>query len=63
MAASFETIDAIYRVIRKHCTDEQVQRIIADLQEVPGNKSRALERALKAAADKGRARDDWTVRT
>jgi hypothetical protein len=23
----------------------------------------ALERALKAAADKGRARDDWTVRT
>jgi hypothetical protein len=24
---------------------------------------RALERALKTAADKGRARDDWTVRT
>jgi hypothetical protein len=23
----------------------------------------AIERALKAAADKGRARDDWTVRT
>jgi hypothetical protein len=23
----------------------------------------ALERALKAAADKGRARDDWTVGT
>jgi hypothetical protein len=39
MAASFETIDAIYKVIRKHCTDEQVQRIIADLQEGPGNKS------------------------
>jgi hypothetical protein len=24
---------------------------------------RAIERALKAAADKGRATDDWTVRT
>jgi transposase len=24
---------------------------------------RALERAFKAAADKGRARDDWTART
>jgi hypothetical protein len=34
-----------------------------DAERVTTCALRALERALKAAADKGRARDDWTVRT
>jgi hypothetical protein len=34
-----------------------------DAERVTTCALRAFERALKAAADKGRARDDWTLRT
>lgn len=39
MVASHETVEQIYMVVRKHVTGKQMELILRDLLEVPGNKS------------------------
>jgi hypothetical protein len=39
MAASYETVKAIYKAVRRHVTDEQLEKIVNDLRQIPGNKS------------------------
>ena len=39
MTASFKTVDAIYKVISEHVTDEQMNQIIKALHQVKGNHS------------------------
>jgi hypothetical protein len=39
MSASYGTVEKIYMIMRRHCTDKQVELIIDDLLQVPGNKS------------------------
>jgi hypothetical protein len=39
MAASYQTVEEIYRVVRRHVTDEQMRKIIDDLLRVEGNRS------------------------
>lgn len=39
MTVSYDTVEAIYAVLHKHCTDEQVELIVTDLLKVPGNQS------------------------
>ena len=39
MAASWDTVKAIYTVMRRHVTDEQIQKILVDLYNIDGNKS------------------------
>jgi hypothetical protein len=39
MAASRRTVEEIYRVIRRHVTDGQMEKIIDDLLRVEGNES------------------------
>lgn len=39
MSASDATVRLVANVIRRHVSDETISKIIADLLEVPGNKS------------------------
>jgi hypothetical protein len=39
MVASQDTVVAIYRAVRNHVTDEQMEKIINDLLQVQGNQS------------------------
>lgn len=39
MVASYDTVEAIYRTVRKHVSDEQMEGIIDELLLLPGNKS------------------------
>jgi hypothetical protein len=39
VVASKDTVELIYEVLRHHVSSEQMEAIIADLQQVPGNKS------------------------
>jgi hypothetical protein len=39
MVASYNTVEQIYRIMQKHCTDQQIEKIIDDLLQVPGNDS------------------------
>jgi hypothetical protein len=39
MVASYDTIVGIYDIMRKHCTKEQLDKIILDLMDIRGNKS------------------------
>jgi hypothetical protein len=36
---SFATIEAIYKVVRKNVSAQQMEKIIDDLLQVPGNQS------------------------
>ena len=60
----YELVDALgmERTALVNAAKEEGRRP-TDAERVTTCALRALERALKAAADKGRARDDWTVRT
>jgi hypothetical protein len=60
----YELVDALgmERTALVNAAKEEGRRP-TDAERVTICAFRALERALKAAADKGRARDDWTVRT
>jgi len=57
MAASYDTVDKIVRVVRKHVDQKVFELIVEDLLEVPGNASfratvaRIAESALKEASD------------
>jgi hypothetical protein len=56
MAASHRTVVEIYRVIRRHVSDEQMQKIIDDLLLVEGNESfRETIRRLCLEHDKMRS--------
>ena len=39
MVASYETVEAVIAVIRRHVDDETMQKIVTDLSEVSGNDS------------------------
>jgi hypothetical protein len=39
MVASTDTVREVYRILCKHCTHEQVQNMLSQLQKVRGNKS------------------------
>ena len=39
MVASYDTVTAIFRVMQKHCSPEQIRKIVEELKTVPGNKS------------------------
>ena len=60
----YELVDALgmERTALVNAAKEEGRRS-TDAERVTICVLQALERALKAAADKGRARDDWTVGT
>lgn len=39
MATSFDTVREVFKIMRRHCTDEQIEKIIDDLLVIDGNKS------------------------
>jgi hypothetical protein len=39
MVASVDTVEKIYEVMRRHCRPEQIEAIIRELLNTPGNKS------------------------
>jgi len=39
MAASHDTVEQIYLIIKRHVSDDQLEAIIDELLQVPGNKS------------------------
>jgi len=39
MVASYNTVEEIYKVVRKHVTDAQMEKIIDGLLQIPGNQS------------------------
>ena len=57
MAASYETIDKVFEIIKKHVDDDVFKAIITDLMEVKGNSSfretinRLAKKSLKLLSD------------
>ena len=49
MVASYDTTISIYDIMRRHCSDKQLDMIIEDLTHVPGNKSfrETIERLVR----------------
>lgn len=39
MVASYETIEAVYNAMKRHCGHDQIEKIIDDLLQITGNKS------------------------
>lgn len=39
MTASYKTVEAVYSAVRRYVTDRQMELIIDDLLQIPGNKS------------------------
>lgn len=39
MVASYDTVERIYKAVRNHVTDKQMEKIVDELLQVPGNKS------------------------
>lgn len=39
MAASYDTVRAVLRVVQRHVDAATLKKIIAELEEIPGNKS------------------------
>lgn len=39
MVASYDTVEQVYRAVRRHVTDEQMEAIVDDLLQISGNKS------------------------
>ncbi len=52
MVASYETVEAVIAVIRRHVDAETLQKIVVDLAEVSGNDS--FEETIERLAEKSK---------